>query len=172
MCIRRIVDRSVVHLKIAVQKAPMKRATLLRAHEIWISYVVVSVHPRIMSRAEGVNVGAKQRIVHRERLPQGLEQVCSRTDRRSASDSASAKNKGASAVTLLRPLKLSRKVFRLPGSIWGEDNPVVHGRQSGSYANAVQNCGQVCKIPCPEAMTRAEEDPADYQKLSPSAAPV
>jgi hypothetical protein len=56
------------------------------------------------------------------------------------------KSKGASAVKLLRPLKLSRKVFRLPGSIWGEDNPAVARRQSNSYSILVQICGQVCKI--------------------------
>src|SRR6266404_5400917 len=86
MCIRRIEDYSVVQLKIAVQKSPMKRATLLRAHEIGISYIVVSVHPRMMTWAEGAKAGAKRRIVHRERLPHGLEQVCSTTYRHSASD--------------------------------------------------------------------------------------
>ena len=86
ICIRRIVDYSVVQVKIAVQKAPMKRATLFRTHEIWITYVVVSVHPRIMARAEGAKVGAKRRIIHRERLPHGLEQVCSTACRHSASE--------------------------------------------------------------------------------------
>ena len=79
--VRRVVDYSVRHLKIAVKKSAMKGATLLRAHEIWISDVVVSVHPGMMSWAEGAKVGAKRRIVDRERLPQGLEQVCSTTYR-------------------------------------------------------------------------------------------
>jgi hypothetical protein len=49
------------------------------------------------------------------------------------------KIKGASAVKPLRPLKLNRKVFTLPGSIWREDNPVVHRRQSNSHCIAVKN---------------------------------
>src|SRR5258706_772115 len=61
------------------------------------------------------------------------------------------KNKGASAVKLLRTLKLSRKVFRLPGSIWREDNLAVHRRQSNSRSIPVQICGQDVQNYAPSA---------------------
>ena len=51
------------------------------------------------------------------------------------------KLKGASAVKLLRPLELNRKVLTLPGSICREHNPVVHRRQSNSRFIPVKICG-------------------------------
>ncbi|MCU1240453.1 MAG: hypothetical protein JWO71_1179 [Candidatus Acidoferrum typicum] len=76
------------------------------------------------------------------------EQVCPTTY---AIGMSRTKSKGASAVKLLRPLKLSRKVFRLPGSIWREDNPAVPRRQPNSHSMPVKICGQVCKIGCPSS---------------------
>ncbi len=55
------------------------------------------------------------------------------------------KSKGASAVKLLRPLKLIRKGFTLPGSIWREDNPVAISGQSNFRALPVQICALCAK---------------------------
>ena len=57
----------------------------------------------------------------------------------------SEKNKGASAVKPLRPLRLSRKVFRLPGSTWREDSVWRLRGQSDSRCIPVKICGRLCK---------------------------
>ncbi len=77
MGIRRKLDYPVVHLEVSVLKAPMKRATLLWAHVLGISYVLIPIHLRMMTRAERTNIATEQWAGHRERLPQALEQVCS-----------------------------------------------------------------------------------------------
>ena len=64
---------------------------------------------------------------------------------RDVAGGAKTKSKGASAVKLLRPLKLIRKGFTLPGSIWREDNPVAISRQSNFCSLSVQICADVCK---------------------------
>jgi len=64
---------------------------------------------------------------------------------RGVAGGAETKSKGASAVKLLRPLKLIRKGFTLPGSIWREDNPVAISGQSNFRAFPVQICAHLCK---------------------------
>ena len=77
MGIRGIVNDSIGHLEVSIPKAPMKRATLYRAQKVWISYVLVSIHLCMMTRAERANVSSKWGAGHRETLPQTLEDVCS-----------------------------------------------------------------------------------------------
>jgi hypothetical protein len=74
------------------------------------------MHVSIMMGTQRVNIISKARGGHRETVPQALEQVCS-TTYWLGFGLRDVKNKGASAVKLLRPLKLIRKVFTLPGSI-------------------------------------------------------
>jgi hypothetical protein len=44
MRIRRILDHSILQLKVSVPKAPMKRATAVRAHVLGLSFVSI-FHP-------------------------------------------------------------------------------------------------------------------------------
>ncbi len=71
------MDHPILQLKVPVLKAPMKRAALFRAHKVGIGYVLVSIHLRMMTWAEGTNIGPERGAGHRERLAQTLEQVCS-----------------------------------------------------------------------------------------------
>src|SRR5689334_19234615 len=50
-------------------------------------------------------------------------------------------------INLAAPSKLIRKVLKLPGSIWAQDNVSRSRRQSNSAWNVVQICGHLCKIP-------------------------
>jgi hypothetical protein len=54
-----------------------------------------------------------------------------------------------SRCSACRALQLSRKVLKLPGSIWREDNRVVKYRQSNSHSIPVKICGRVCKVVVP-----------------------
>ncbi len=71
--------------------------------------------------------------------------IGARRGRRGEIQRVKPKSTGASAVKLLRPLKLSRKVFTLPGSICGEDNPLSYHRQPNSRPIPVQICADMCK---------------------------
>jgi len=51
----------------------------------------------------------------------------------------------ATAVKLVAPCKLSRKVLKLPVQSEAQDNSFHFRRQSNSDGTAVQICGQVCK---------------------------
>jgi len=59
---------------------------------------------------------------------------------------ATKKIRAHQPLGFLRPLKLSRKVFRLPGSIWREDKAAVLYSQRDSSSIPVKICRQVCKI--------------------------
>ena len=55
-------------------------------------------------------------------------------------------SRGAATVKFAAPSKLIRKVLKLPGSIWREDNPVVQCRQSDSRCEPVTICEGLCKF--------------------------
>src|SRR5262249_28473774 len=55
------------------------------------------------------------------------------------------KIEGATAVKVVAPSKLNRKVFKLPGSIWREDSATGPGRQPKSDSTSVKVCGPLCK---------------------------
>jgi hypothetical protein len=73
--------------------------------------------------------------------------------------SETTKIKGAKAVRLLRPLKLSRRVLKLPGSIWREDNPGVKHRPSNFHSIPVKLCGQVVQNERPWSVANDKEKP-------------
>ncbi|MCU1240454.1 MAG: hypothetical protein JWO71_1180 [Candidatus Acidoferrum typicum] len=64
MGIRRIVEFSIIQLEVSVLIAPVKGAILFRAHVVGISNVLVSVHLRVVTRAERTNVASKRRVGH------------------------------------------------------------------------------------------------------------
>jgi hypothetical protein len=64
---------------------------------------------------------------------------------------------GATAVKLAAPSKLSRKVLKLPGSIWAQDKLSRLRRQLKSARNIVQNCACLCKISARTAAMGAKD---------------
>jgi hypothetical protein len=58
--------------------------------------------------------------------------------------SFAVQSRGAAAVKRTVRCKLSRKVLKLPGSIWREDIPVVKHRQANCHSISVTICGRLC----------------------------
>src|SRR5690242_16601527 len=131
------MECSILHLEVSVLNAPMEGAPLCRADVLLRSKnKTVLLHAGVVTRAKRPEIGSELRSGHgREASTIGGTRMFNFIL------NVTPKNKGASAVKLLRPIKLIRKVFTLPGSTWREDNPRPDGRQLNSRCVPVTICG-------------------------------